>query len=40
MMPNLMVKDVKELSATWYGMNEFYIYDNNGYVLEFAEQKV
>ena len=36
MMPNLMVK---ELSTTWYGMKEFYIYDNNGYVLGFAEQK-
>lgn len=36
MMLNLMVK---ELSTTWYGMNEFYIRDNNGYVLGFAEQK-
>jgi uncharacterized glyoxalase superfamily protein PhnB len=34
------VEVVKELSTTWYGMNEFYIYDNNGYVLGFAEQKV
>ena len=33
------VEVVKELSTTWYGMNEFYIYDNNGYVLGFAEQK-
>ena len=34
------VEVVKELSTTWYGMKEFYIYDNNGYVLGFAEQKV
>lgn len=34
------VEIVKELSTTWYGKNEFYIYDNNGYVLGFAEQKV
>ena len=33
------VEVVKELAATWYGMNEFYIRDNNGYVLGFAEQK-
>lgn len=33
------VEVVKELSTTWYGMKEFYIYDNNGYVLGFAEQK-
>ena len=33
------VEVVKELSTTWYGMNEFYIRDNNGYVLGFAEQK-
>ncbi len=29
---------VKELSTAWYGMNEFYIRDNNGYILGFAEQ--
>ncbi len=33
------VEIVKELSTTWYGMNEFYIRDNNGYILGFAEQK-
>lgn len=33
------VKVVKELFTTWYGMKEFYICDNNGYVLCFAEQK-
>jgi len=33
------VEVVKELTTTWYGMNEFYIRDNNGYVLGFAEQK-
>lgn len=32
------VEIVKELSTTWYGMNEFYIRDNNGYILGFAEQ--
>lgn len=30
---------VKELETSWYGMNEFYIRDNNGYILGFAEQK-
>ncbi len=33
------VEVVKKLSTTWYGMNEFYIRDNNGYILGFAEQK-
>lgn len=33
------VEVVKELFTTWYGMKEFYICDNNGYVLCFAEQK-
>ena len=33
------VEVTKELSITWYGMNEFYIRDNNGYILGFAEQK-
>lgn len=33
------VEIVKELSTSWYGMNEFYIRDNNGYILGFAEQK-
>lgn len=31
------VEVVKELFTTWYGMKEFYIRDNNGYVLTFAE---
>ena len=26
------------LKTTWYGMQEFYILDNNGYVLGFAEK--
>ena len=30
---------VKELFTTWYGMKEFYIRDNNGYILTFAEAK-
>ena len=30
---------VKELFTTWYGMKEFYIRDNNGYILTFAEVK-
>lgn len=29
----------KELFTTWYGMKEFYIRDNNGYILTFAEAK-
>lgn len=29
----------KELFTTWYGMKEFYIRDNNGYILCFAEEK-
>ena len=29
----------KELFTTWYGMKEFYIRDNNGYILCFAEGK-
>ncbi|MGH1541363.1 MAG: VOC family protein [Arenicella sp.] len=28
---------VKPLQTTWYGMKEFYITDNNGYVLCFGE---
>ena len=31
------VEVVKELFTTWYGMKEFYIRDNNGYILTFAE---
>lgn len=30
---------VKDLFTTWYGMKEFYIRDNNGYILTFAEAK-
>jgi uncharacterized glyoxalase superfamily protein PhnB len=30
---------VKELSTTWYGMQEFYIQDVDGYILGFAQQK-
>lgn len=32
------VEVVKELSTTWYGQKEFYIRENNGYILGFAEQ--
>ena len=32
------VEVVKELETTWYGMREFYIKDNNGYILAFASQ--
>ena len=31
------VEIVKPLGTTWYGMQEFYVRDNNGYVLCFAE---
>ncbi len=27
-----------ELKTAWYGMREFYIIDNNGYILGFAEK--
>jgi len=30
---------VKEIFTTWYGMKEFYIRDNNGYILTIAEAK-
>ena len=33
------VEVIKELFTTWYGMTEFYIKDNNGYILGFAERK-
>lgn len=33
------VEIVKELFTTWYGMNEFYIRDNNGYILCFAGER-
>ena len=29
---------VSELKLTWYGMKEFYLKDNNGYILGFAEE--
>jgi uncharacterized glyoxalase superfamily protein PhnB len=29
-----------ELKTTWYGMREFYMYDNNGYILGFAEKEL
>lgn len=32
------VEIVKELHTTWYGMQEFYIKDCNGYILTFAKQ--
>ncbi|HBL98748.1 TPA: bleomycin resistance family protein [Candidatus Dependentiae bacterium] len=32
------VEIVKPLNTTWYGMQEFYIRDNNGYILGFAEK--
>jgi uncharacterized glyoxalase superfamily protein PhnB len=27
-----------DLKTTWYGMQEFYVKDNNGYILGFAEK--
>ncbi len=33
------IEIVKELHDTFYGMQEFYIKDCNGYVLEFSEKK-
>jgi catechol 2,3-dioxygenase-like lactoylglutathione lyase family enzyme len=32
---NIQVSDVK---LTWYGIKEFYMKDNNGYILAFAEE--
>lgn len=32
------VEIVKELFTTWYGMKEFYLRDNNGYILCLAER--
>jgi hypothetical protein len=29
---------VTELKTTWYGMQEFYLKDLNGYILGFAEK--
>jgi len=28
---------IKPLTTTWYGMQEFYVEDNNGYILCFGE---
>lgn len=33
------VEIVKELFTTWYGMQEFYMRDNSGYILAIAEAK-
>jgi len=33
------VEIVKELQTSWYGMNELYIRDNNGYIFCFAQGK-
>lgn len=33
------VNIVKELHTTWYGMQEFYIEDCNGYILGFGQPK-
>jgi uncharacterized glyoxalase superfamily protein PhnB len=30
---------ISELKQTWYGIKEFYLKDNNGYVLGFAEEQ-
>ena len=32
------VEVVKPLETTWYGIREFFIRDNNGYILGFSEQ--
>ena len=29
---------ISEMKLTWYGIKEFYIKDNNGYILGFAEE--
>ena len=29
---------ISEMRLTWYGIKEFYIKDNNGYILGFAEE--
>jgi uncharacterized glyoxalase superfamily protein PhnB len=29
---------ISELKLTWYGVKEFYLKDNNGYILGFAEE--
>ena len=30
--------EISEMRLTWYGIKEFYIKDNNGYILGFAEE--
>ncbi|GHT08245.1 hypothetical protein FACS189432_01160 [Bacteroidia bacterium] len=37
---DLKNKDVElsEIKLTWYGIKEFYLKDNNGYILGFAEE--
>jgi uncharacterized glyoxalase superfamily protein PhnB len=30
---------ISELKLTWYGIKEFYLKDNNGYILGFAEEQ-
>jgi len=32
------VKEITEPKLAWYGMNEFYAKDPNGYILGFAEK--
>ena len=29
---------ISEMRLTWYGLKEFYMKDNNGYILGFAEE--
>ncbi|MDR1339360.1 MAG: VOC family protein [Prevotellaceae bacterium] len=31
--------EMSELKLTWYNIREFYLKDNNGYILGFAEEK-
>ncbi|PCI25134.1 bleomycin resistance family protein [Candidatus Peregrinibacteria bacterium] len=32
------VSVLREISTTWYGMKEFYMYDNNGYIVVLCER--
>lgn len=32
--------EITEIKTAWYGMREFYLKDNNGYILGFAEKTV
>jgi uncharacterized glyoxalase superfamily protein PhnB len=38
---DLKVKNIQisELKLTWYGIKEFYLKDNNGYILGFSEEQ-